>query len=148
MYQYQFPVCMVSKAFQLSPHFFQDSYHRKNTVDHCFWRRCVYCHCTHRIGFYWLDINSSPPNATYMRQWTGSTLVQVIACCLFGTKPLPEPMLSYCQLYLYKQTSVKFESIYKTYNSWKCTWKCLLWNGDHFFQRRWVNIDLVQHWFR
>ena len=26
------------------------------------------------------------------------TLVQVMACCLFGTKLLPEPMLTYCQL--------------------------------------------------
>ena len=28
-----------------------------------------------------------------MRQWTGSALVQVMACRLFGAKPLPEPML-------------------------------------------------------
>ena len=25
-------------------------------------------------------------------------LVQVMACRLFGAKPLPEPMLAYCQL--------------------------------------------------
>ena len=29
-------------------------------------------------------INSSPPSAAYMRQWTGSALVQVMACRLFG----------------------------------------------------------------
>ena len=48
-----------------------------------------------------LDIklfNSSSPIATYMRQWTGSALIQVMACRLFGAKPLPEPMQSYCQL--------------------------------------------------
>ena len=28
----------------------------------------------------------------------GSSLIQVITCDLFGTKPLPEPMGSYCQL--------------------------------------------------
>ena len=33
-----------------------------------------------------------------MRQWTGSTLVQIMACRLFGTKPLSKPMLGYCQL--------------------------------------------------
>ena len=38
-------------------------------------------------------VNSSPPSAAYMRQWTGSALVQVMACRLFGAKPLPEPML-------------------------------------------------------
>ena len=35
------------------------------------------------------------------------TLVQVMACYLFGTKPLPEPMLNYCQLEPTKQNSVK-----------------------------------------
>ena len=32
-----------------------------------------------------------------MRNWTGSTLLQVMVCRLFGAKPLPEPMVSYCQ---------------------------------------------------
>ena len=36
------------------------------------------------------------PNATYMRQWTWSVLLQVMACCLFGAMPLPEPILTYC----------------------------------------------------
>ena len=40
--------------------------------------------------------NSSTPSDTYMRQWTRSALVQVIACCLFGAKPLPKPMLTHC----------------------------------------------------
>ena len=39
-----------------------------------------------------VHFNSSPPNATYMRQWTGSALFQVMAWHLFGAKPLPEPM--------------------------------------------------------
>ena len=30
--------------------------------------------------------------------WTGSSLVQLKACHRFGTKPLPEAMLTYCQL--------------------------------------------------
>ena len=44
--------------------------------------------------------NSSPPSAAYtcMRQWTGTILVQVMACRLCGAKPLPEPKLAYCQL--------------------------------------------------
>ena len=45
--------------------------------------------CTHSY------LNSSPPDATYMCQWIGSALVQIIACRLFGTKPLSEPMLEY-----------------------------------------------------
>ena len=31
-------------------------------------------------------------------KWTGSSLVQVMACHLFGAKPLPERMLAYYQL--------------------------------------------------
>ena len=54
-------------------------------------------------------LNSSPPCAAYMRQWTGSALVQIMACRLFGAKPLPEPMLTYCRLDPSEQTSVKFE---------------------------------------
>ena len=38
------------------------------------------------------------PSATYMRQWPGSALVQVMTCRLFGAKPLPEPLLIYCPL--------------------------------------------------
>ena len=48
------------------------------------------------------------PSAAYMRQWIGSALVQIIACHLFGAKPLFEPMLGYCQLDTLEQTSVKF----------------------------------------
>ena len=40
------------------------------------------------------QFNSSSPSAEYMHQWTGSALVQVMACRQFGTKPLPEPMLA------------------------------------------------------
>ena len=54
-------------------------------------------------------INSSPPGAAYMLQWTGSSLVQVMACHLFGTKPLPETMLAYCQLDCWEHISMKFE---------------------------------------
>ena len=40
-----------------------------------------------------------------------------MACRLFGTKPLPEPMLTYCQLDPWEQTSVEIESKYKTFHS-------------------------------
>ena len=36
--------------------------------------------------------NSSP------RQWIGSASVQIMACPLFGAKPLSKPMLDYCEL--------------------------------------------------
>ena len=34
----------------------------------------------------------------YMHQWTGSSLVQLLDRHLFGAKPLPEMMLTYCEL--------------------------------------------------
>ena len=40
-------------------------------------------------------INSSPPSATYMSQWIGSALVRLMACRLFGAKPLSKPMLGF-----------------------------------------------------
>ena len=45
-----------------------------------------------------ITFNSSPPNAAYMWQIIWSALVQIMACCLFGTKLLSKPMLGYCQL--------------------------------------------------
>ena len=45
-------------------------------------------------------INSSSPSAAYMRRWIGTALVQVMACRLFGAKPLPEPVLIYCQKFV------------------------------------------------
>ena len=42
--------------------------------------------------------NSSPTSATYMRQWIGFALVQIMVWCLFSAKPLSKPMLVYCQM--------------------------------------------------
>ena len=53
------------------------------------------------LHWHWSLINSSPPSAAYimyMRQRIGSALVQIMACRLFGAKPLSKPMLRYCQL--------------------------------------------------
>ena len=36
--------------------------------------------------------NSSPPIAAYMHQCIRSALIQIMACCLFGAKPLSKPM--------------------------------------------------------
>ena len=45
-----------------------------------------------------------------MRRGTGSALVQVLAWREKGDKPLPEPMLIYCQLDPEEPISVKIES--------------------------------------
>ena len=51
-------------------------------------------------------------------------MVQVMACHLFGAKPLSEPMLTICQLVTWEQTSLKFQSKYKHFRSRKYIWKC------------------------
>ena len=83
---------------------------------------CYLGRCRLRVG--WSDL--SPPSAAYMRQWTGSALLQVMACRLFGDKPLPEPMLAYCQLGSWEQISVKLESEFFHFRSRKCIWNCRL----------------------
>ena len=100
---------------------------------------CYRCYelCNSWISSNWLSkilfksprglwVNSSPPSAAYMCQWTGSALVQVMACRLFGAKLLPEPKLVYCQLDSREQISVKFESEFYYFHSIKCIWNCRL----------------------
>ena len=43
-----------------------------------------------------VEFNSLRPSDAYTRRWTGSSLVQIMTCHLFGAKPLSEPMLEYC----------------------------------------------------
>ena len=50
-------------------------------------------------------VNSSP-SVAYMRQLIGSALVQIMACRLFGTKPLSKPVLEDCQLDSWEGTNV------------------------------------------
>ena len=74
---------------------------------------------TWKYIFYQSGLNSPSPSAGYMRHRTGSALLQVMACRLFGAKPLPEPMQTYCHLDAQEQISIKSESQYKTFHSWK-----------------------------
>ena len=72
-----------------------------------------------------------------MLQWTWSALVRVMACRLFGAKPLPKTLLTYYKFHRWGKTFIrKFESKYETLHSWKCIWKCRLWNGGYFVQWR------------
>ena len=48
------------------------------------------------------------PGNPYMCLWTMSSWIQLMACCLLGSKPLPDSMLIYFKLDLKEQASVKF----------------------------------------
>ena len=59
----------------------------------------------------------------YKHQWTGPSLIQVIPCHMCSTKPMPEPVVNYCQLHHQGETLKTFEqnqnvNIYIT----KCIW--------------------------
>ena len=82
-------------------------------------------------------------SGAYMCQWNGSALV--MACHLFSAKPLPEPMLVYCQSNSWEQVSEKFESEFYYFHSRKCMWKYCLpkWRpvcpgGDELTHWGWV----------
>ena len=65
-------------------------------------------------------LNSSLLSATYMHQWIVSALAQIMACHLFGTKPLSDSVLNYYQMDPWEQILVKFWSKYKTFHYKKC----------------------------
>ena len=77
-------------------------------------------------------INSLRPSDPYIHQVTRPSLVQIMACCLHGTKPLSEPMLGYFLLDPWEQTSMKFQSKFIHFHSRKYISKCHLQNGSHF----------------
>ena len=73
---------------------------------------CSVCYITHRHRFeamrlviqrdftpgILLGLNSLRPRNAYMRDQTRHSLVQIMACRLFGAKSLSEPMLDHCKL--------------------------------------------------
>ena len=79
-----------------------------------------------------------------MRQWAGSALVQKMAWCLLGAKPLPEPtIVAYYQLDSWKQ--IEFEIWNSNRNSLiliqENAFEIVVWqNGGHFVPGwRWDN---------
>ena len=96
------------------------------------------CICTAIWNVYqrYLDVLQihPPPNAAYMRQWIGPTLVHIMAFRLFGAKPLHQPMLAYCQLDFWEQISMKFESEFYNFHFKKVFEIVVCQNGGHFVQ--------------
>ena len=68
-----------------------------------------------------------------MLQSTGPALVQVMACHLYGTKPLPEPMPAYYQLDSWEQISEKLGPEFYHFHSRKCIWICRLPKWRQFY---------------
>ena len=83
--------------------------------------------------------NSLRLRDAYMRRWTRSSLVQIMACRLLGAKPLSEPMLTYSQLGLKEQNSVKYQSKWEHFHSRKCDFPTKLSWG------RWVKLHNMMY---
>ena len=83
-------------------------------------------------------VNSLKLSDAYIHQQTWSSLIQVMAFNLFGTKPLPKPMLAYCQLESYEQTVVKFDCNLSNFIEEKenVTWKTAT------ILSPWINLKL------
>ena len=86
--------------------------------------------------------NSFPPSAAYMCQWTRSALVQVTACRLFDTKPLPEPMLAYCQLNKLQWNFNRYIKLFIHENAFESV-VCKM--ASISFRGRWVHCTVIQH---
>ena len=115
------------------------------------------------------DSTHIPPcSAAFMRQWTWSSLVPVMACRLFGAKPLPAPMLAYIQLDSREHNSVKGRVrirksksdekwndrfvndaygviLHRCCTSKLCSWKCqILHNRCAMKRERWVSYAFLR----
>ena len=79
-------------------------------------------------------INTLRHGDAYLRRWTGLSLVQIMACCLFGAKPLPETKLEYCPFNPQVQkNTMEFQTRQNVYFlSIKLIWNVVCQNGSHF----------------
>ena len=68
-----------------------------------------------------------------------SSLFQIMACSLFSTKPLPEPVVTYCQLDPQEHISMKYNLKFKHFHSWKyvCSGLSVL---THWGQVKWQTL--------
>ena len=71
------------------------------------------------------------PSAAYIRQCTWLSSAQVMACRLFGAKPLPESMLLICQSDPWEQVSVKLEFEFYQFHT-EYAFDNVVYLGGHF----------------
>ena len=79
-------------------------------------------------------VNSSRLGDANMHHWTGSSLVQVMACHLFGAEPSPEPMLTYWQRNLLN----KFQ--------WHFDWNIMVFTEEDIFEHVICRMMTILFW--
>ena len=90
-------------------------------------------------------VNSSPLSAAYMRRWTGSALVQVMVCRLFGAKPLPEPFARLLSIITFE---TKFSEILIEIQNVSIRKRHLKMLAGEFPSQRASNAENVSIWWR
>ena len=93
-------------------------------------------------------VNSSPPYAVYMYQWSGVALVQIMACRLFGAKPLSKPMLDCCHWTLRNKLQWNFNQNAKLFIRENACENIVLEMAAILSRGRWVNCKCqeVHQW--
>ena len=82
----------------------------------------------------WCSINSWRPRDAYKSHQIRPSLLQIMACHVFGARPLSEPMLDYCQSVPWKHISLKSESNYSNFLLRKSIYSILLSKGHNHIQ--------------
>ena len=83
-----------------------------------------------------------------MHQWTGSSLVQVMACHLLSTKPSQEPILSSHPLDLQSFMNIKSQwdlNEIENFQLRNWSWKFYMQTADHFVQAA-ILSTLLRAW--
>ena len=80
--------------------------------------------------YIWPPTHPPPPSVVYMRQWTGSALVQAM-----GLSPVQRQASTRTNAHICQFETSFCEILIKTFHSHKCIWKYRLRNGGHFVQR-------------
>ena len=62
----------------------------------------------------------------HIHKWTVSSLLQVMTCRIFGTMPLPTPMMTCHQFLPEAKISAAIRSKFANCRPGKCIWKCCL----------------------
>ena len=75
--------------------------------------------------------NFSIPSDAYMPQYYKPPYILIKVCHMYGTIPLSEIMLPYCQMDFSKQISLTFESKYNNFHSRKLMRKVRMQNAGH-----------------
>ena len=101
--------------------------------------------------FYWYllsisFLNSYSPSAVYMHQRMGSTLVQIMACCLLGTKPLSKWMLVIVNWTLGNKLQWKFNQNFNFFIHENAFENVICKMEAYFSRGRGVNISDCWNW--